>query len=119
MQQLSKRQQKRKHRKIRRDSPKSWCLVYALKDQGKTFYVGQTRCLPAERLKSHFKEIWKRQMQGRHLTPAMRWIESLGHEPDMEILDRNGIWDISEAVWIDRLRRAGEPLTNIASVVAD
>lgn len=116
---LSRSKQKRQHRKLRRNSPKSWCLVYALKHEGKIHYVGQTRSLPTVRLASHFKEIQKRQMQGRHLSPVMRWIEGLGHEPVIEVLDRNGIWDISEAVWIDRCRRRGEPLKNVLSVIPD
>lgn len=118
-QKLSKSKQKREHRRLRRSSPKSWCLVYALKHEGQIHYVGQTRLLPQQRLKWHFKEIWKRQMHGWHMSPVMRWLESLGCEPQIEVLDRNGIWDISEAVWIDRCRRDGEPLKNVASVIAD
>lgn len=114
---VSKRKQRRMHRALKRRKPKAWCLVYCLKHDGKIFYVGQTRQLPEQRLRWHFKEIWKRKAIGKNLSPAQRWLDSLGFKPEISVLDREGIWDISEAVWIDRCRRDGHPLLNVISVV--
>lgn len=114
---LSKRKQKRRHRAMRRGKPTAWCLVYCLKHEGRIFYVGQTRQLPEQRLHWHLKDIRKRKAIGRSLSPAQRWLDSLSDKPEITVLDRNGVWDISEAVWIDRCRRDGHPLLNVMSVV--
>lgn len=76
--------------------------------------------LPVERLRWHFKAIHKRKIAGQRLSPAQQWlyeIEAIGIVPHIEVIDKRGIWDISEAVWIDRLRARGEPLLNVNSVI--
>jgi len=117
--QISRRKLKQRHRRERRKHPKNWCLVYVLREASglPARYVGQTRLHPSERLRWHLKGLRDRQAAGQKLTRLMEWMASLPVAPIIEVIDENGIWDISEAVWIDRLRAAGEPLFNVLSVV--
>lgn len=83
-------------------------------------YVGQTRCRPQKRLKFHYKELNKHLNQGKRLSPVKLWLKNLRDKnlrPEIEILDSKAIWDISEAVWIDRLTNQGVILLNVASRV--
>jgi hypothetical protein len=107
------------HRSVRRKQPKTWCLVYALREAvgGPIRYVGQTRNEPQERLRWHYKELARHKAAGRRLSPVKSWLDGLPSRPLIEVIDEAGTWDISEAVWIDRLRHRGEPLLNVASVV--
>jgi hypothetical protein len=102
----------RRHAQIRRKKRKNWCQVYVLREKdGETpFYVGQTRSLAEERLRWHVIE----------LSPVQRHIQAMrhaGNTPIIQIIDHEGQWDISEAVWIDRLIRDGAKLLNILSRV--
>lgn len=120
---VSRRKALKRHRSHRRKQRKTWCQVYSIREAAGSAvrYVGQTRMLPLERLRWHFKTIHKRKLLGQRLSPAQQWLydlESMGIEPHIEIIDMEGIWDISEAVWIDRFLARGEPLLNIASIVA-
>jgi hypothetical protein len=73
--------------------------------------------LPTERLRWHFKTLRKDINQGRRLSRVQQWLSSLDSPPIIEVIDPKGIWDISEVVWIDRLRNAGHPLLNVQSLV--
>lgn len=101
-------------------SPK--CIVYCLRDlSGAVRYVGQTRSSAEQRLKWHFKEIDRKSARNESLSPAQKWLRDLrtiGATPAMEVLSYNGLWDATEAVWIDRMRARGEPLLNVAGFVA-
>lgn len=118
--QISRNKLLKKHRKTRRQKPKNWCFVYGIKEvEGSLYrYIGQTRLLPSERLRWHYKEIAKHRQIGRPLTRFKKWLARLPHPPIIEVIDENGVWDISEAVWIERYLVAGHPLFNIQSVVA-
>jgi hypothetical protein len=57
---------------------------------------------------------------GKKLSPVQIWIKSLtdaGFEPDLVLLEEKGVWDITEAVLIDRFTREGTVLLNVASRV--
>jgi hypothetical protein len=107
-------------KKAKKKSSTTWCRVYALREaEGKPIrYIGQTRLGLHERLRWHFKGIKERQENGLALSKAQKWIARLPTPPVIELIDGKEIWDISEAVWIDRLRTRGEPLLNVKSVVA-
>lgn len=118
---MSRRQELKEHRSIRRKQRKAWCFVYILRDpkNGSVRYVGQTRLCLTERLRWHYKAVIK--PKGR-LSPVQVWIAALlvdSSGPLIELIDGNGQWDISEAVWIDRYRRDGAHLLNVLSVVGD
>ena len=121
---MSRRATIRAQRLIRKRKPKTWCRVYVLKDprSGKIRYVGQTRMLLDERLRYHLKAPRKRIARGRQrLSPVELWIaELIGQDlsPQIAAIDHDGIWDISEAVWIDRISRDGGDLLNVMSRVA-
>jgi ABC-type xylose transport system substrate-binding protein len=113
---------KARHRRLRASKPRNWCLVYGLKSDpdGEFYYVGQTRSLPEVRLKHHIKQLTKDMRSGTRMSQAQQWLRNvlaMGRSPIIEVIDPNGVWDTSEAVWIDRLIAAGHPLTNIASRV--
>lgn len=113
--------QRQKLRKLRNNKPKSWCQIYGLRvGAGEYFYVGQTRLLLEQRLDWHFKAVRKKLRLGQTLSPAQKWIYmmmSIDAKITIDLIDGNGIWDISEAVWIDRLRAQGHPLRNVMSVI--
>lgn len=119
----SRKSDLRRHRAARRKWGRQQCIVYLLKDSdGIPRYVGQTRSLLSERLRNHLKVIATAIASGRRLSPAQQWINAMweaGTLPTIEPLDEAGQWDITEAVWIDRLRQRGAPLLNVASVVPD
>ena len=110
----SRRATIRKQRAWLRRRPKTACRVYVLRavEGGPIFYVGQTRLAPSERLRWHIKTA-----DGS--TPAKRWIASLGHAPILEVIDANATWDVTEAVWINRLRERGHPILNVLAIVPD
>jgi hypothetical protein len=96
------------------------CKVYLLIDPrtGEKKYIGQTRCHERTRLKFHYKEMRRAEFQKRSLRPVHAWLLELanaGFKPTIEILDDNGLWDIAEAVWIDRLTNEGCQLLNRAA----
>lgn len=119
---ISRRKALKRHGSRRRRAAKNWCQIYILQEAPgmPAHYVGQTRQLPAERLRWHFKELERQKATGRRLTGRFKWLDDLqkrGISPTIDVIDDSGIWDISEAVWIDRLLRDGHPLLNVASVV--
>lgn len=116
----SRSSHKKKSRRLKRTHSKTWCFVYVLREASgqPVRYVGQTRQTPEMRLWWHLKDLRRCKNQGLRLTPIKCWLDGLGVPPVIEVIDHEGIWNISEAVWIDRYRRQGEPLLNIASVVA-
>lgn len=119
----TKRKDRKNARKLRRRNGKSWCLVYILKADAASspVYVGQTRTLPDIRLAYHIEKLNCKMRNYQRLSPVEAWIANIigsGRKPIIEVIDREGIWDISEAVWIDRLRSQGNALLNVLSVVA-
>lgn len=111
-----------RHAQIRRKKRKNWCQVYVLREKngGYPFYVGQTRSLAEERLRWHIIDIQRRLDRGLGLSPVQRHIQAMrhaGNTPIIQIIDHEGQWDVSEAVWIDRLIRDGANLLNILSRV--
>ena len=117
------RRVKQQHRRFIKGKNKTWCLVYGLKVVGDNqfHYVGQTRVTLQGRLHAHFHAIGKAEAIGRTLSPVQRWLKAMletgDHRVKIETIDENGVWDISEVVWIDRLSNAGHPLKNVAGRV--
>lgn len=118
---MSKKVERRLDRRYRRKQAKNWCQIYVLREYagGPIRYVGQTRQSAEMRLWWHFKDLKRCKETGRKLTPVKRWIDGLTSPPVIDVIEPQGIWDISEAVWIDRLLQRGEPLLNMASLVPD
>lgn len=118
---MSARRARREDRRFRRKKSKKWCRVYVLREVagGPARYVGQTRQSAEMRLWWHLKDVRRCKERGWGLTAVKKWIDKLPSPPVIEVIEENGIWDISEAVWIDRFRHQGEPLLNKASVVPD
>ncbi len=116
---MSKRFARKQDRKSRRKKAKSWCQIYVLRERADSpvRYVGQTRQSPDMRLWWHLKDLKRTKEQRKRLTPVKSWLDGLSNPPVIEVIDLDGIWDITEAVWIDRLIARGEPLLNLASVV--
>jgi hypothetical protein len=91
---------------------KTDCLIYAVLDEQKTIrYCGQTRCIPEK------KRQWLIKSAKRNpKTPFHAWLlAQIEHETpwSITILDRNGTWDVSEILWIHKLREEGYPLLNV------
>jgi hypothetical protein len=118
---ISLTKSRKRDRSFRRRQSKTWCRVYVIREAegAPARYVGQTRQSAEMRLWWHFKDIKRREARGWPITRLQKWLLSLANPPLIEVLDENGVWDITEAVWIDRLRRANHPLFNRASVVPD
>jgi len=116
---LSRSAARRKDRRHRRKQSKDWCRIYVLREieGGPIRYVGQTQQSAQMRLWWHLKDLRKCKERGWHLSPVKKWLDSLPCPPIIEVIEEKGIWDLSEAVWIDRLRHRGEPLLNKAGVV--
>ena len=98
------------------------CKVYTLIDPrlGQVFYVGQTRCNPNKRLRFHYKALNQKLVRRESLSPVLgriKLLRDMGLKPEIAVIDHEGIWDISEAVWIDRLRSQGARLLNVMSIV--
>lgn len=112
---------RKRDRSFRRKQSKTWCRVYVIRahKDGPVRYVGQTRQSVEMRLWWHFKEIRRCHERGQKLNDFKLWLEGLTEPPFIEAIDEDGVIDISEAVWIDRLRRQGESLFNKASVIPD
>ena len=118
--QMSKKQRRRWLRHNKR--PKLACTVYTLRrdPDGPIYYVGQTRCQLHIRLEFHIQKVFQNQHADRKDSPIQAWIRSMlkeGKPVLIQALDENGVWDVSEAVWIDRLLAKGEPLLNVNGVV--
>ena len=93
--QESKRQKAKKHRSKRRRRPKSWCLVYALREApgGPVFYVGQTRSQLSVRLKYHLKALDSDLKTGRKLSQFRYWLFRLresGKSPLIDLITDDG-----------------------------
>lgn len=91
---------------------KSWCSVYVLKDEaGTPRYVGQTRCKLSTRMQFHLRQCHASN------SPVHKWMREGATKIFIEELDSDAVWDVTEAVWIDRMRRDGHDLFNVAGVV--
>lgn len=102
----SKRSIRKRQRQLIRKGPKSACFVYGLKGEaGEIVYVGQTRTALATRLNFHMRSA------SPTGSPIQRWL--VDHRPEIVMLDNKATWDVCEILWIDRLRREGEPLMNV------
>ena len=114
---LSNKKTKQKHKllKKREGWTKTSCIVYVLRCPvtRDIRYVGQTRLSAEVRLKWHIKNSKKRS------APVSRWIKSLEYAPIIEIVDSKAVWDITEAVVIDRLIKNNHKLLNVCSVIKD
>jgi len=110
----SKKWHKRHKRKMHKRRGASWCLVYGLydpRDEAKAIrYVGQTRNSKV-RLAYHLKNA-RDGKAGR----VLAWIRELldaGVAPVLAVLDGDGAWDVSEIIWIERLRVGEADLLNV------
>jgi hypothetical protein len=103
---------KRRERRHRKRLTKTGCTVYGLraKSDGVTMYVGQTRCILAKRLRFHVRKI---STGTTRLYQWWRWRLQDGDAVEIFTIDDNATWDVSEVIWIERLRAAGNPLTNM------
>ena len=114
---MSRSSAKKKHRRLRRRKGKNWCQVYALRDPDtdEIKYVGQSRQSLPERLGWFVKGIGRKKGQGRSLSPVEKWIDAMPGKrlPVIEPLDEEGVWDVSETVWINRLIADGIDLLNV------
>lgn len=102
----------RRNRRHRKALTKTGCTVYGLraKSDGVTMYVGQTRCLLEKRLRFHVRKL----SGGKtNLYKWWRWRIQEGDAVEIFALDEQAIWDVSEIIWIERLRAHGNPLTNM------
>lgn len=99
-----RRRMSRKKRKGTYD--RKTCLIYGLAaDDGRIRYVGQTRMTLKRRLAYHFKNCHKSN------SAVNRWLRG-AKGVEIALLDDNGTWDVSEILWIDRLRSQGVDLLN-------
>lgn len=102
----SKRSLRRRQKRTIRHGTKLSCFVYALTDEaGAIRYVGQTRQPLQDRLRWHHRRA---RPDG---APVQRWL--CDAKPTIVMLDRTATWDVSEILWIEKLRRAGERLLNV------
>jgi hypothetical protein len=99
--------ERKRVRNLKKVYGRSFCFVYALVDvHGTIRYVGQTRSPLFVRFGFHMKEA--------HKYPHKKlssWL--LEYDRDIVMLDDNGTWNVSEILWIDKLRREGADLLNI------
>ena len=110
---------RKENRKLRKTHQKSWCQVYVLKDDktNEIRYVGQTRNTLESRLINHIRSA-----KNNPKSPVEYWVRELlsnDRAPIIEMLDPNGIWFVSETVWIDRLLAEGHKLLNVQQVMPD
>lgn len=113
---------RKEHVAYKRSQPRNWCYIYALREASSEQYryVGQTQVHPLKRLHLHFKHVEAALRTSSNLAPVCRWLADCRKARNtvaIELLDLEGIWNISEGVWIDRLRFLGHPLLNVQSVV--
>jgi hypothetical protein len=113
-----------KAKKFNAPQRKGFCSVYGLRcpKTGDIVYVGQTRCVLFRRLGWHWKNLNACIGHGRGLSPVQRWLReqrAAGLNVEIVLVDDKGIWDASEAVWIDRLTRDGIKLLNVARRVGN
>lgn len=119
----SRRQRMKSDKSALRKMPKTGCFVYILAEnmEGVPVYVGQTRTALDVRLRNHLKDAVLRAEEKRSLSPVQKWIVNLidsGSLPVIRMLDDRGIWDVTEAVWIDRYTRRGIDLLNVLARVS-
>jgi hypothetical protein len=103
--------------------PKDACFVYVLcaNESSPPVYVGQTQCDLQTRLQFHIKSVKTKVGRGERLSPVQRWLKTfidVESMPTIKMLDKDGIMDISEAVWIDRLLTKGFELLNVTCRVS-
>lgn len=109
----------RLRRKAARKAKKAlWnsCRVYSLGDprDNSIHYVGQTRHFDVkDRLVTHLRKLETERKYKTKFNPCQVWIITLleaGVTPEIHLIDDRGVWDVIEAVWIERYRVAGHPL---------
>lgn len=99
--------ERKRVRNLKRAYGRSFCFVYALVDtHGTIRYVGQTRSPLFVRFGYHMKDAHK--FPNKKLSA---WL--LEYDRDIVMLDDNGTWDVSEILWIDKLKREGADLLNV------
>jgi|688.fasta_scaffold741823_2 hypothetical protein len=86
---------------------KSWCRVYGLFDaDGVCYYVGQTRLELKDRMR------WHRKSKTR---PVSLWLQAeheAGRRVFIELIEEPATWDVTEIIWIERMRQLEQPLLN-------
>jgi hypothetical protein len=115
---IGRKKSLKKHRSARKKWSKTRCFVYGLYDGEECFYIGQTRMLLSERLRWHLKDVGKRKALGQRLSPVQARMANMAEPPRIQMVDESGIWDVSEAVWIDRFTTQGHKLLNVLARVA-
>lgn len=93
-------------RKAKRNAKKQGCVVYGLYDGGGNLrYIGQTRTSIERRFFFHMKTA------SEHPNYALsRWL--LEEPQEIHVIDHNATWDVSEIIYIERARVAGDKLLN-------
>jgi hypothetical protein len=105
--------ERKRVRELKRLHGRSFCFVYALADEfGNIRYIGQTRSPLFVRFGYHMKDASKAPNR-----PLSKWLNE--SRRNIVMIDANGTWDVSEILWIDRLRRDGCKLFNILRGGAD
>lgn len=88
------------------------CYVYVVIADGEIRYCGQTRVFNVVE-----KSKWIiRGARKNPTTPFHNWIldrQAKGLPWDVQIVDRHGQWDVSEILWIQKLRDEGHRLLNV------
>lgn len=111
---MSKKNDRRNHRRLRKRMGRSFCMVYGLAGpDGKVRYIGQTRQTPSDRLDWYYRGI---NNPRKRTSPVQRWFEHilrLGHEPQLIVIDSNATWDVSEIIYIERYRASCHELLNV------
>lgn len=105
----------KQHMRNKKGKSKKWCYVYILQEisSGKIRYVGQTQINPRRRLRFHFMS------KNKSNSPLSCWLRECTDIITIKVIDMNGKWDISEAIWIDRFLAEGHQLLNVNSVMSD
>ena len=95
------------------------CTVYAVREWpgGPIVYIGQTRQPIEKRLEDHYREMYRKVDAKENLYGFHRWLSDHMNQPHIEVIQVDAEWHTAEAVWIDRARKAGHQLLNVASVV--
>ncbi len=107
-----KRLERKRRQEFRRALGKLGCLIYVVTDENDNIrYCGQTRCQPDKKVGWLLKGAQKNPN-----TPFHRWLlaqESAKLKWRVQVVDHDGRWDVSEILWIERLRNAGHPILNV------
>ena len=89
------------------------CTIYALCDaDDKIRYIGQTKNLGL-RMKFYKKAV--RAGVVERMSPVERWLwheKQSGRPMNVKVITDQGVWDVSEIVWIERAKAAGHDLLN-------